>query len=171
VEKPTNEKSKRFVTETDTKETFDKLKDQADFLSQFTKRVKKQVRAKMIAPETVNAAPQPSQQASAQEQHEQHVAAQENKERGDMGGPVQPPNQAMRNMTIGQSTISENIQGVAGATFTALNTDQFTYYTFYARMGQQMRNRWVVELRNYTGRLSNRELETLSTAPPWSRLC
>jgi outer membrane biosynthesis protein TonB len=46
--------------------------------------------------------------------------------------------------------------------FTALNTDQFTYYSFFSRINEQVRNRWVAGIREYMSRLSQRDLEELA---------
>jgi TonB family protein len=157
IEKPST-KSKAFVTETQPKDTFEQLKDQADFLSQFTKRVKKQIRAAKSGP-TVNAAPRPS---TNQQQAQRIAGLRQQREEDGIGTPGSQTNQAIRNVAIGQSSIAEYIPGIQEGSFTSLNTDQFTYYAFFARMGEQVRNRWVSNVRNYMARLSNRQLEFLS---------
>jgi TonB family protein len=166
VERPT-EKAKTFVTETldkQPKDTFEQLKDTADYLSQFTKRVKKQMRATRTGP-TLNVQPKPPTPMPQEPQENQRVAGQQLQDREKELG-VGPPGgnsgQAMRNVVIGQSSIAEFIPGVEEGAFTALNSDQFTYYTFFARMNEQVRNRWVDNVRNYMQRLNARDVETLS---------
>lgn len=164
IEKPSQEKHKGFVTETDKKEPDLKdLKDSADFLSQFTKRVKKQMKARNNGP-TVNAQPK---QALNLNPTRQHVAGQKSTDREKSDDGVGMPreqggSQAMRTVAIGQSSLAEYIPGIDEGAFTALNTDQFTYYTFFARMNEQVRNRWVSLMRNYINSLSAQDLEKLS---------
>ncbi len=54
----------------------------------------------------------------------------------------------------GTSTIGERVpEDIRIGDFTALNTDRFVFYTFYARIDEQIRNRWVRYMRavNYGG--------------------
>ncbi len=67
-----------------------------------------------------------------------------------------------RNVAIGPSTVSEYIPGVEEGAFTALNTDQFTYYAFFSRINEQIRSRWVNNVRAFVSRLSPQEQEVLS---------
>ena len=158
IEKPV-QKAKSFVTETQTKDTVEDLKDQADFLSQFTKRVKKQLRAANNGP-TVNAAPKPTPPSP---QENKRVSGLQAHDPGEgVGEPGAATNQTIRNAAIGQSSIAEYIPGVQEGAFTALNTDQFTYYTFFARMNEQVRNRWISNVRSYMARVSAKELEFMS---------
>lgn len=159
IEKPAS-KARTIVTETEPKDLAEDLKHQADFLSQFTKRVKKQMRAAKIGP-TVNATPQPS--VKTQESQQKHVAGMKPDQGEGIGTPGTNTNQAMRNIAIGQSSIAEYIPGIKEGAFSFLNTDQFTYYTFYSRMGEQTRNRWISNVRNFMSTLTTRELESLST--------
>jgi TonB family protein len=164
VESDHGKKSKKsFVTETENQEkAFDKLKDQADYLSRFTKRVEKQMRARNndrtqnrdlnLNPTTQPITPQ-----------KQGVAGMERpqEEGGSLPSPgLKQPN--MRNVAIGPSTLAEYIPGVEEGAFTALNTDQFTYYAFFSRINEQIRNRWVGNVRAYVGRLGQQELTALS---------
>lgn len=43
---------------------------------------------------------------------------------------------------VGISTINDHIPNVKKGLFTSLNTDQFTYYTFFQRINEQLRPRW-----------------------------
>ncbi len=160
IEKP-DKKSQTFVTETQKEPKLEDLKDTADFLSQLTKRVKKQMRAAKSGP-TINARPQPR---LPNPNPSKHVGAnQGQRESEEDGVGLQKPggSQAMRTIAIGQSSLAEYIPSVQEGAFTSLNTDQFTYYTFFARMNEQVRNRWVGMIRNYVGGLDNRTLENLS---------
>ncbi len=64
----------------------------------------------------------------------------------------------------GASTFGENVPDAQLGNFTALNTDRFTYYSFYARVEEQIRHRWVKFVRAavYGGEVppTNRQLET-----------
>lgn len=159
IEKDNSKKSRIAVMEThDKKDIFQQLKDQADYLSQYSKRFKKQVRARNIG-RTQNS-------KSLSPPIEEPIA-------GRVGGQSQPsspgegpretaPGPQLRQVAIGGSSISERIPGVEEGAFTALNTDQLTYYTFFARVNEQMRNRWVSMIREYVYSLSQEEFEKLS---------
>lgn len=150
-------KKQAFVTETESKEDLkEKLKDQADFLSAFTKRVKKQIIARNSG-QTVNQKPQKALKGDAE-----GIAGEKNRGQGD--GFLRPGGggQAMRQVAIGPSSISEHIPGVEEGDFTALNTDQFTYYSFFARINPQVRNRWIALVRQYVDNLTQKELEFLA---------
>ncbi len=57
-------------------------------------------------------------------------------------------------VNAGTSTIGERVpEDIRIGDFTALNTDRFVFYTFYARIDEQIRNRWVRYMRavNYGG--------------------
>lgn len=58
----------------------------------------------------------------------------------------------------GMSTNGEQLpQDIEVGNFTALNTDRFRYYSFYARIEEQIRHRWVkyVKASIYSGRLDS----------------
>lgn len=149
IETPPQGKKQYFVKETEKKpEDVDNLKDAADMLSQFTKRVKKQIRAQKDGP-TVNAAPKASKVAALQQRQ------------NDDEGIGRPRENSIRNVAIGQSS-SEFIPGIEEGSFTALNTDQLTYYTFYERMHGQVRPRWVNNVRNFVARQSPEQLNVLA---------
>ncbi|MCB0422668.1 MAG: TonB family protein [Bdellovibrionales bacterium] len=57
------------------------------------------------------------------------------------------------NQVIGEpSTLGEYIPNVKTGGFTALNTDQFIYYTFYLRVNERIRNHWVNHVREFIDR-------------------
>jgi protein TonB len=162
-------KAKNFVEETDTKpKDINDLKDTADFLSQFTKRVKKQLVARENGP-TRNLKPEfiPVGKQAKEPGQKDGVAGMDQptertKERGDIGLPAPGGTQSMRQVAIGPSSIAEYIPGVEQGDFTALNTDQFTYYSFFSRINEQVRNRWVAGIRSYMDHLSMRDQQVLS---------
>lgn len=146
-----SESAQSIVTETKpTEDVFEKLKNQADFLSKYTKRVKEQMKARESGP-TRNAAP--SKVAGLKNQREQ--------EKG-IGMRAQPPGSPMRQIAVGSSSVAEHIPGIKAGDFTFLNTDQFTYYAFYERIGEQIRNRWISLVRGYVASRTPQQKEILS---------
>lgn len=161
-----NKKMQQFVTETEKQDVFKALKDRADYLSKYTKRVKKQTIASQNGP-TQNAMPTPDQlrpQSSGRKKMAGQSLEDEGNEKmnpgggqGGLGGHSQ-----LRTVAIGQSAISEYIPNVEEGAFTALNSDQDIYYTFYARMNEQVRNRWVELVRNYIASRTAKQLQVLA---------
>jgi protein TonB len=150
-----------LVDQDKVKQPLDRPKEPADFLSAFTQRVKKQVQASLHG-QHVNAARTGQKQKAQEEKARQHIAALEEKNADIASGPENKLNRPMRNVVVGQSAMDNFIPGIAGASFTALNTDQYYYYAFFSRLGEQMGNRWVAGLRGYAGRLTNQQLEKLA---------
>ncbi len=147
-------------TEPNLKPALEELKDSADMLSQFTKRVKKQMKAANSG-KTINAAPMPNLKLNSK--RVAGLADNKNREQDvGIGMPGQTANLPPPTVAIGQSSLAEYIPGVEVGAFTALNTDQFTYYAFYARMNEQVRNRWVSMMRNYMSSISNEQMKFLS---------
>ncbi len=134
----------------------DDLKKEADFLSAFTKRVKKQLASRNIGADR-------NAQAQAQPKGDPEGIAGD-QQRGDKGEGFLAPGggQALRTVAIGQSSLSQSIPGVEEGAFTALNTDQLEFYAFYQRSNEQIRNRWVALIRNYVGQLAARDMEILA---------
>lgn len=52
-----------------------------------------------------------------------------------------------KSLVLGQSMTRDHIPNVKQGGFTALNTDQFTFYTFFSRINEQIYPRWVRNLR------------------------
>lgn len=152
-------KAQTFVTETESKDVYEKLKEQADYLSQFTKRVQKQIKARRNdRTQNLNLNPAtPSTPAKTQ------VAGMDaQKERGELNAFHPHTQDALKQVAIGVSSIAEHIPGIEEGAFTALNTDQFTYYAFFNRINEQIRNRWISGVRGYMGVLTAAEQESLS---------
>ncbi len=161
VETDSRKDRQAFVTETDLKPALKELQDKAEFLSQFTKRVKRQMRAANDGP-TVNAQPSEPQLNRLNERAQEQTSTTQTEDSEGIGLRPMGGNPTMRTVAIGASSLAEYIPGVQVGAFTALNTDSFTYYTFFARMNEQVRNRWVSLVRSYVGSLSQQHLETLS---------
>lgn len=169
IAEPQN-KRKSFVKETQDKDLspLEKLKDEADYLSQFTKRVKEQLRAKNSG-ETKNRTGQvPTESDEARAKGIRGLGADPK-----MGQELQlpGPNPALkgsgstqfgRQVVVGQSTMGEFIPGVKEGAFTALNSDRFTFYTFFARINDQVRSRWIRNLREFTQSMSNEQMAALA---------
>ncbi len=100
--------------------------------------------------------PMPQQQQSPQEQSEDGQSKL---------NPMLQNQGALRSVVTGQSTRGEFIPGLQQGSFTALNTDQFTYYTFFARMNEQIRPRWISRLRDFAFMQSQQDLQKLSQYP------
>ncbi|HMN69995.1 MAG TPA: hypothetical protein PKC28_15745, partial [Bdellovibrionales bacterium] len=96
-----------------------------------------------------NGATKNVKQQTGQKGDPEGIAGDQSRGEGDEGFLRPGGGQAMRQVAIGQSSIAEFIPGIEEGAFTALNTDQFTYYTFFARMNEQVRNRWVSAVRAY----------------------
>jgi hypothetical protein len=78
------------------------------------------------------------------------------------GGPAGAQEGFGKNLVIGSSSIAQYLPGVREGAFTALNTDQFTYYTFFQRMNEQVRYRWVALVRSFLSSLSEPDLTRMS---------
>lgn len=152
-----NKKSNMVVTETEEKdELMDKLKQQTAYLSKLSKRVKEETVARNNEGPTVNRSRSlnlnPTQGAMGQkmagrETPQENNQGEVNLQKAQSGGGLG------RNIAIGDSSIGEYIPNVKEGNFTALNTDQFTFYTFFSRVNEAIRFRWVSRVRNFASNL------------------
>jgi TonB family protein len=165
-------KKQHFVTETQKPELnpIEKLRDQADYLSALTKRVKEQVVARRNGQTKNRSGHAPTEADEARAQGAPGTAADPNVGRElILPGPGPGAKSARgsspfgRQVVVGESTAGEYIPGVKEGAFTALNTDRFTYYTFFARINEQVRSRWVRNLRMVSQSLSIGELAGLAS--------
>ena len=131
------------------KEALKDLKEKAKRLSQYTQRVNEEVIARNSGP-TKNAAP--SFTAPPVPAH----PSSEGKEGSLVDRAV------ARDTRLGYSGLSDYIPDVRQGGFTALNTDQFVYYTFYARINDQLRNRWVQLVRDFLNATPQIEINRLA---------
>ncbi len=145
------EKNKQqFVTDPDLGKLADKLNEQSRFLSKYARRVKEESVASLSGP-TVNKVPQ--QQSHTKSQPEFQHNQEKKIARGETSGldfhaeqrQIDVKNNTSRNFSA--STIAEHIPNVKRGGFTVLNTDQFTYYSFFHRINEQIRLRWVGKIR------------------------
>lgn len=149
---------KSFVTDTDLGRLQKQLDDKAKFLSRFNRRVKKEMRARNNGP-TRNSVPRAAQRS--QKTISSSMKGLEPRQNHGIGGQVLRHQGATSQVAIGPSSLAEMVPGVQEGAFTALNTDQFTYYGFFSRVNEQVRYRWVNKIRNYAASLSNRDLARL----------
>lgn len=146
-----------FVTETDEKDDLmDKLKSQAAYLSKLSKRVKQETVARNNGA-TANRMRQlnlnPSQRNLGQKVAGREMPQEDNQGEMNMRKMQQQSGGIGRNIAIGDSSIGEYIPNVREGNFTALNTDQFTFYTFFSRVNEALRFRWVTRVRNFADHL------------------
>ena len=165
-------KSRSVVTETEAKENvLDKLKDKADYLSQFTKRVKEQLVARNSGATKNRTGKEPVESDEMRAKGANGDGASARAERslqlpqgeGAKSGQESGANPFGRQVVVGASTMGEYIPGVKEGAFTSLNSDRFTYYTFFARVNEQVRSRWIQNLRNFSENLSQSENESLAS--------
>lgn len=166
-----NEKKSQqdFVTDPtpkDLEEAVKKLEDKAKHLSRIQRRVEKELIAR-------NSGRTQNSRSQLQERARQELAPTADKN-GDWESP--PPidrsmqNQVGREARLGDSSISEYIPEVQVGGFTALNTDQFVHYTFYARTNEQIRNRWVENIRQFLNQTLQTEVNRLAQKAQISQL-
>jgi len=157
VEAPSQRKEKQFVTDPELerlKTSLRRLEDQARFLSRQTQRVPEEQVASRSG-KTIN------QNTQASRPQERPPLEQAFEAGGDLGALRQRQDRQFQ-VLLEQSAIAEYIPDVKQGGFTSLNTDQFLFYTFYARINEQLRNRWIQNLRTFTQNSSVVALDQLS---------
>lgn len=164
IESPKNQQ--QFVTQPNIKQLQDslnRLEKKARFLSQETQRVQKE----QVASRTGQTRNRNRRQAQPK--------ASPPKEAWTPPSITGPGIQAKRDLQkmsrsrhyeaqvrLSESTISEFIPEVKRGGFTSLNTDQFMFYTFYARINEQIRNRWVNQIRAFADYATPMELQSIA---------
>lgn len=126
-----------------------KLKEEAKFLANLTKRVKEQVRARQGVKTTNGGQPSPP--------------APQFKFDPSSTTRLKVPT-ALRNNAIGQAEFAERVPGIKQGYFNSLNSDQLTYFTFYNRINQQINYRWVSLVKNYLFNLPPDQLKRISNS-------
>lgn len=176
VDRATQKNKQSFVTETEQAEPRKTKPDEpARFLSKFTKRTSREQVAQKTGP-TKNGAPKLTQQRKQKldlaPKFKPVVTADQGmtlktgrkKTTMDIQSPAAPSQPSF------ESTISEYIPEVEEGFFTALNTDQFTYYAFFSRVSEKVRFKWVRNLRNYIDQLPHVEVNSLAQRPRKTRI-
>lgn len=132
----------------------DQLKAQEDdtlarFLSEQKQRVKKEMQAAdngMTANRSNQAAAQARQQQQQQAQQKQQAHKEDVTEKDKDGYRTVDISKELREMNQlneGRSSVGESLPtDVKIGSFTALNTDRYLFYTFYARIEELVRFRW-----------------------------
>lgn len=155
-------------------ESLKKLESQADRLSRLTRRVKEESVASKTGPtQNLNSqAKTDLKNLSLTKKFEEMTREQDKKikltesENGDQPSISKPmpknSNVVGQNATTGVATISEYIPEVRQGGFTSLNSDQFVHYTFYARINEQIRSRWIDNVRDFLNRTSQAEVNRLA---------
>lgn len=147
------------------------LKNKADFLSKSFKRVQEQTVANQTGL-TANRFPLKKTVPTQQQDQQQDQQQNNNKRpRDKMSSDINKPTQyASNNFSIntppsylpqGVSTINEYIPNVKKGYFTSLNTDKFTYYSFFSRINEQVRPRWENQLSRFRRKLTRQQLMQL----------
>ncbi len=132
----------------------------ARFLSEKKQRVKQETQAALPGM-TKNSSlgeksNKPNNQNTAENSGKRDLA-KEGFESWNPGGPA-----LARRNGEGPSTTGESLpRDVSVGSFTALNTDRFTYYTFYARIEEMIRYRWESRVQNAINGLDRTTLMTV----------
>ena len=159
----------QFVTDPDLGQIADKLRDQAKYLSQFNRRVRKEQVAKETG-ETKNRVPvQANELKSKIVKRSLKTLAPESDFKFKPEKVEARPNDRgfVSNLP---STISEYIPNVQEGDFTVLNTDQFSYYAFFNRINQQIRLRWISNIRRLAIELPTQVINQYASFPRVSRI-
>jgi hypothetical protein len=183
---PSSSKKQSFVTDPDLGVLEKEITESSRLLSKFTRRVKEESVARLNGPSHnrppgrpfARNSPQESKQIKTSKIQKTHLKNWKDlKPQGDLfilkdSKPLDlPPRSAeggissSRTLAFGGSTNGEYIPNVREGEFTSLNTDQFLYYTFFARVNEQVRTRWVNAMAEYSSSLSNNELGKLALTP------
>ncbi|MBC86425.1 MAG: hypothetical protein CL677_04535 [Bdellovibrionaceae bacterium] len=129
-------------------------------LSKKNLRVSEESVASRTANKTVNRSPTPSQRSTPQEKSKRN--------RGP--GRKLSPSPLNPQRVSGFSTSSDYIPNVKIGSATALNADQFTYYTYFERIKSQLRPRWVNRIRRSVALLSPTDLRSLSHTTQYTEI-
>lgn len=137
-------------------EELDKLKEKAKYLSEKTQRVIEETKAQLTG-QTKNRIPQPRfLQDALQEKSRQLANNRETEKTPDGEEAVQKQSQLQKRVRkelyeVGPSTMGDALpKEMAVGSFTALNTDKFTFYSFYSRVEDLIRFRWEQQVEQAT---------------------
>ena len=145
----------QFVTDPKIGKLLDQLKKHSQFLSKFNQTVKKQQVARLNG-KTKNQKPQNKKQTNRKKL---------SKKQKGIGKFLPQKPQLGANFRLMPSTISEYIPNIDKGGFTALNTNQFTFYTFFSRINEQVRFRWIRNIHNFSSILSVGQINKLARHP------
>jgi hypothetical protein len=171
--------SQQIVTDVSPlKEAVDKLKEKVKRLSAVSHRVLEEQVARNKDTQSRNGADSPTfptpvarnpspNPSDSPEKGEQKSAPNPFEQRpdGDRPSITAPMGGGAARPRMPDSSISDYIPEVKEGGFTALNQDQFVYYTFYARINEQVRNRWVANIRNFLSRTPQAQINKFAEQP------
>ncbi|MCB9026220.1 MAG: hypothetical protein H6625_07890 [Bdellovibrionaceae bacterium] len=147
----------QFVTDPELGELTKKLQQQSQLLSKLTRRVKEQQVASQSGPSRNQIPKQATKNPIYQNKKKNQKLKIENlyktfPEGLDFKKESEETFSNSDSTYSPPSTIAEHIPNVKKGHFTALNTDQFTYYAFFKRINEQIRLRWVnrIKVLSYT---------------------
>jgi hypothetical protein len=161
---------KYFVSDYNREEddALDILKKKVKRLSRITRRVKEELLAKKSGPSQNQVAQK--MQSDIQKQLKNDLKPNDlhslpsditDKDSPSITKPM--PDSVAKNTQMGDSSIENFIPDVKMGGFTSLNSDQFVYYTFYARTNEQIRNRWIENIRHFLSTTPQTEINRLSS--------
>lgn len=129
------------------------------FLSENTQRVRKQQRASE------------SGMTQNRTQANNNIKEPSARNSSDLGLSPRAPNSIDQMLQQGLSTVGESLpQEVAIGSFTALNTDRFTYYSFFSRVEELIRFRWETRIRSAIQRMPPEQLQAVVRSQHLSQL-
>ncbi len=115
----------------------------AKYLSEQKQRVKEQVRAAQNGMTENRSNRGTSTQNKSAQQKQQATRAEEKSDDGFRNVDITQDLREMNRMNEGMSTMGDQMpRDMKVGSFTALNTDRYLFYTFYARMEELIRYRW-----------------------------
>ncbi len=140
----------------------ERLKEEAKFLSNLTRRVEEQIRARQGL-KTRDGISSPIQRPQDGAPEASGPSAPTPKFTYDPGSnaEINPP-PTLRKMAIGTAEFAERVSGIKQGFFNSLNTDQLTYFTFYNRVNEQIGYRWVSLVKDYLYNLPVDQLRRVS---------
>ncbi len=164
--KKNQQKKQQFVSDPDLGNIVKKLKKQSRFLSKFSRRVKKETVATKSGP-TKNRVPKQASTQKITKRSEKKSKSKIKKWKSGLNFKTERNKQLKSSTTsiAASSTIAEHIPNVKSGGFTVLNTDQFTYYSFFKRVNEQVRLRWVNKIKKLSFSLPSQTINRLAAFP------
>lgn len=125
----------------------------AKFLSEQKQRVKEETRAQQTGMSENRSGQGPAPKTPPSTKAPSRTSIRESSEKSDIDGfktiDISQQLAEMNRYTDGGSTVGENMpRDMKVGSFTALNTDRYLFYTFYARMEELIRFRWETRVQH-----------------------
>ena len=175
------QRAQQIVTQTQVNQDqlVDRLKKQASYLSKLRQRVEKEMIASKQGDRTQNR--QQQRQGKSGDSEGREASRPLNLKPSVQFGPKTAGNKpkkskrtsrprvggvgAGRSVMIGDSSISDHVPGIERGHFTALDTDQFLYYSFFERVKDALRFRWISRVRQFSQQAPASLINQLAQAP------